>query len=603
MRESAIVYFTEGPTVPWLSKFRYSRNIYAYPCPAPSREPLALLSSTGSGVVGGEFFQQGRVDTPIFRKCANLPQIAKITSTTRGALSFTFADTFAEEIGMFPDPLGGVFTFIFEDTESVAASNDLSALVRFLKSLGKDIRRNLAYSATLATMGHSGLVPTPYKNISVLPQFKWLHFSNRGAKQEVYSDFDQLVADDLSDSELFEATRADILENLRLASLADTEIKISHLTGGFDSRLILGGLLCNQLQERYAFYTSGDDRSADKTIANSLKKHYHLRTTDQDGLKNVGAATDFQTRSFLSYEVSDGIVSFSSVIGAVPTKSLILSGGYGEFLRSPFKSRDLLVNDIPAAALRIYGDFAFGPCDSRIISDSLMEYCADRLSSMRSSAFEKGVRPDSIADYFYSADRSRWFIGPTTNTVNRFASRFDPLYSVNALRLAINTPSKEKNCNYWGVRMMESFSPGLSQLPFDTPRIDRCVAERLGLGSGIAFRNEDREPNLVHWSSLDSTAKPISLERPIKSKPTLLSRADVEDIATRLQMSESHVRIGYHALNNLEPLFAYFDREQLETTFNLPTLKRRIHRKPNSRIFLRVFTALYSHLLWQIYSQ
>ena len=213
---------------------------------------------------------------------ARLETWEAIGEKLRGSVTLYMWDRVSQEVAILADPLGAGIVYRFDDGEDFAASSDLASLTRFLESRGKKLTRSARYSACLIVTGCGGVYPSSYDEIDALDHFQYLvidrtsvQLRTYGAKTRVFSNANT-YEDDLLE------TYQDIIDCTQAAIDSPHEYKIAHLTGGFDSRVVLAALLKLGRQDDFRYYCLPSPK-VDRDVAEGLAVASDLRMTEWSG--------------------------------------------------------------------------------------------------------------------------------------------------------------------------------------------------------------------------------------------------------------------------------------------------------------------------------
>ena len=373
--------------------------------------------------------------------------------------------SYKRSIYILPDVLGSAIVFKYQKDNITAFSSDLSSLVASLRLLGLKPKKNINYLVELISTGNGGLNSSSYENIEAIENFSYIKINNNKFTINKYSKHEQFFSTSSSDI-LFEEARCEILSNVESA-LESSLSPVAHLTGGFDSRLILSALSCfPDYKKKVTFFCSGNSELLDKKIALQIGSHLNLRMSDSDG-------TYYTNSQLPSFNASQGLVKLAPP-NAARDNNLILSGGYGECLRSFYKSKYKLDKNynITDMLKALYGDVCFGnDKNTRFTSENFYQDYAKKLDKFIKDSLDKGLRYDAILDYMYLAVRNRYYVGLTSLYNSNISPRIDPLYALSGFKLALNTELEKRQNNFIGLNLMRSFNENILGLPFDYDRI------------------------------------------------------------------------------------------------------------------------------------
>ncbi len=275
------------------------------------------------------------------------------------------------------------------------------------------------------------------------------------------------------------------------------------LSGGFDSRLIVAGLLAAGAEPRLFVY--GDGGSADVTIARTVADatglvldvidksvlDRDLPTPDLeslersalffDGLPNDGIydkGTDRRTRL---QQTADGVIA--------------LNGGGGEIFRNFFHlpDRRFTARDIVRAFYRTFNRAVF-----RRTAD-LADYEARLAASMQDNLGVPVVAGTRLTrrqvELLYPLFRCHYWMGVNNSVAVRHGHYTTPLLDTELVRLAQRIPLRWKNAGAFESRLVAALHPGIAALGsshgfrFDTgPGWRARMAEQLTCARPVGLR-------------------------------------------------------------------------------------------------------------------
>lgn len=590
---SAPVVYHSRKVNPSLLPFALADNVYvANASPSLSPNRYSAVGVHGSGVVDGRFVERPS-DLRWITEEDHL-NLADLGSSIRGSLCLYIWDRSNKELHVLPDPLGGGLVFRHDDNDGTAVSSDLHSLVVFLLSIGKRPQKSLAYLAEIMATGNGGLIPTSYENIGVIGQFEYFFFAGAGVTVGDYASKTSFFRNDLSADDALEALRTEVSDNLRGVASAGHLIKTAHLTGGFDSRLVLAGLKSLGVENDFVYFCSGRKELPDRQIAEKLSSEFDLTMTEYPGGDLNTSADVFEDNFIKSMRYSSGIVS-GQLMGPVTSPiggSVILSGGYGECLRSFYdKSVDREIECTTAElAHKLWGNVGFSqdPTES-LLADSLRNRLVSRFGALLEMASGLGLRSDSQLDYMYLNVRNRYYVGEVSRQWSTDVARFDPLYTLSGPKVALGLSLADRSANILGFDLMNKLSPDLAHYPFDTPRFNDHYISLRGTPPMRGFRNGrppryDGRKSLVVGQSAGAAfpkATVVDIEKARLIKAPLRQVAGLEKV--RHQCKE---------------MLAGVPRSELEQSFNYVVLMRLMNAPLNNRMHIRTVYNLYGSLLW-----
>jgi hypothetical protein len=220
--------------------------------------------------------------------------------------NFSYVQIDGGTITVAPDPFGLTRVYTYERNGTVVVSNDLAAMVAFLKeTLPGVIRPLLPVLAGGFTFGAHFTRYTAVEGITVLHFGSYLtidHEAERQASVHVCSPLWREIEDIYRSSDpegLYQHYLAagldDVFRNLeRSFSHLVPSDKVFLLSGGQDSRMLLSFVLAAGLKDRFSFFTHGSEDEADSIYAAQLREAFDLqREKDQRRFSTSGFRGDW----------------------------------------------------------------------------------------------------------------------------------------------------------------------------------------------------------------------------------------------------------------------------------------------------------------------
>ena len=368
---------------------------------------------------------------------------------------------------IFPDPLGSSILFYYQKDRVFACSTDLQELVDVLNENGIILKKNLHFLTETVCTGNGGFFESSYEDIEALMPHRYLRICNgevfflKYRTESVIFEIPKFGIDEIY---------ADINANI-LAILEKKDIKkISHITGGFDSRLVFSALIHNNIsaKDHIAFLCNGNKKLVDKSVAMKLCGTFNQPMVNVPGILSNPNFADNLLRH------TSGLSMQHPPIAKIRNE-LTIAGGFGENLRS-FYSQALtgeagIEQDLAKVIEKLYGSVLAIDEKSRFVSTNFYESFLARFKAKVAFALDNGLDFFAAIDYLYISVRNRYFLSQTSINYSNISPRVDPLYSVFGAGYALHMDAKSRQSNLLGLELMHSFSPACLALPFDRERI------------------------------------------------------------------------------------------------------------------------------------
>lgn len=574
-------------------------NLYVLGCdPLRIRGQGQVFAVMGCGAIGSKFVTDA--DTAE-HALGNLGVHVKDTAAyMRGSLCLFGFDSKAGEVVVAPDPFGAALVFVYKSKGFAAASGDIKSLICALQAMGIRARRSLKYAVEVALIGNAGLTPSPFEDVELLPNFSRLLFDSDGMRtEELTWVHDLFRVTNGNEAERREQIIAEILTNASAAIEADSSRKVAHLTGGFDSRMVLATILHHNAKSQFTWHTTGDPKLPDMLCAGTVASAEGLRMSRYPGYSQRKVPEGYESRIRASLDYSGGLVHIGPHEGCGHENALILAGGYGEIMRSffdyRFDARNLSLGDQFERISWVSRKVTPGRTDPLISKEFAAEL---------RHAFEKhvaraeflGIREDARLDYFYLANRNRYWVGLLSFLWSRVAFRFDPLYSLSAAALSLATPRERRAQNFIGLDVMMTVRPQLLQYAYDRemagPEYRRArlwpTLSKTGALRPPAWIDERIEP-VERWSCDSSTFN--------------LPKVTANDVAAARTARVTPAQWASRAMvtARVKELISCVDTSELHSIFNKSELDVLLASQPTTMGYIRLINLLHAYLLWYVH--
>ncbi len=502
-------------------------------------------------------------------------------------------DRVSQEVAVLADPLGAGIVYRFDDGKDYAVSSDLRSLVRFLESRGKKLTRSAKYAACLIVTGCGGLYPSSYEEIDSLDHFQYLLFSRSTVRVGSYSIKQRVLNNENTYEDDLLETYQEILDCTQAAADAKHENKIAHLTGGFDSRVVLAALLKLGRQDDFKYYCLPSPK-VDRDVAEGLALAFNLRMTEWSGA-NWSILPGSVDEQFLGSMVrSEGILPSAPDIGMITAGSLMLQGGYGEFYRAYYyKDMAAAVKAGPVAlAAQMWGGRGY-PAEG-VESIFAQEYADDvalRLGKLVDEGLEHGVRADAIPDYLFMRVRNRYFVGNQSREWSGIGSQFDTLYGFGGLSATYKLDFDTRKSNVFGFDLLNMLNPSLIRYPYAKPAFD------------WKYKQLRQVPDVLQF---DTSASPQIDARPGTraarrngSSPAAPSDTQIER-ANRLNIPANRIAQVDYAAPRLLPMIEEAKEHDpaFSSVFNMDALMAKINAPTQTSADINLILTMYSSCLW-----
>ncbi|MGP9817248.1 hypothetical protein ACT3UA_13240 [Glutamicibacter sp. 363] len=372
-----------------------------------------------------------------------------------------------------PDPLGAAAIYQYQNAGINLYSTCLDSLEIIVNSLSLPLTKSVKFQVQRIILGNGGYDSSPYEEITTIEAFHYLQISDAGSLVERYSIFDHLDHPYSYLSEL-DATKKDISDSIAAIANSNYSTKISHITGGFDSRLLLSAIIDSDASDVFQFFCSGPTGTADRLVADSITVDYRLRRTNKAGL-SAGPTNNVTEQLVAPLFHSNGVANTGPNGREEKSGILAVGGGYGGLLRSTFGAR-MQSLDSSSTPQEIFSKFdPYYDHKNSMLSGHSFSGIKSSLKVEWSKISEQYRAPAQYGDALYLHVRNRYHFGYNAMQWSRIGSRVDPLYSVHGYFLSIRSTPMLRASNLIGHDLLAAFHPSLLTVPFDKPKFDHSL--------------------------------------------------------------------------------------------------------------------------------
>ncbi|MHA7244484.1 hypothetical protein ACX80R_15020 [Paeniglutamicibacter antarcticus] len=507
-------------------------------------------------------------------------------------------DTDAQEILCLPDPLGGALCFRYRSDYVQIISTDMVSLTHVVTAMGLPLKKSADFQLERLILGNGGLIPSSYEHVDRLELFEYWLVSKDGVQRDQYSQSQS----EPTYVEAVQAISAEISESVLAVSRLPTERRIAHITGGFDSRLVLAAAMAAGCAEDFMYFCSGPAGSTDRKIADGLSRTFDLRRSSGGGLA-ASQLTHVHEQLLAPLYHSGGITSSGPNGGETKSSVVVAGGGYGGLLRSTFSSRFSTIDPKNVSPISLMEMLAPRPPGSaRIYADSTLSLLGERMFQEWNRLRDIGYEHDSIGDAFYLSVRNRYHFGQNSMLWSRIGRRYDPLYSVSGATAAARLPLYSRQTNVLGFDVMKSFGVDLEKYPFDTKRFSdayrtlrRAPEQRKLEGCGPIEFDDSHE--IIHGGKVNL---PSSLDSLAVISPTLSGnerKATIEK-ANKIGLNYWHIATLESAQESLRSALNQFGLSAVEGLVDSKYAWHLAKDRLTKRAEIRDVYAMYGLVAW-----
>lgn len=562
--------------------------------PTARRSPSGLTYVVAGFAALGEVLisPDERVDEAVLRRALDDPDT--FSTEIHGAAALFVHDPATGRSVAVNDPFGSCFLCVYRDAKRTVVSTDLSLMRIHLKENGVQLRKSIRHIASMFATGVGGFASSPYEGVEILT-FGTYATAAGDTVQINELDLAPLVAEakEMEYATGIAMVDEDIKGTFRALAARSDISPIAHLTGGADSRLVLAYLQNLGISDRYMYYCSGHPGETDRVIFESLAKHLDLTSAVGSGVSMHRYPASLEEELTGPLDYSSGMNMSGPTKDWARTDTLILAGGYGETLRSPYGADpELVMSSSPRERLQ----FAWsnnlnvgGAPGASYISEDFIDDLAAATDPIVQRGLDAGLSPDAALDLLYVA-RNRMFVGNLTYDHNDFVRRIDPLYSLKGTLFALTRPLDLRKANVIGFDLTASNAPELLQLPFDTPRFGEDYLRYRAMPEPIEFANADKPLRTAAPLRVPTREYPV-MYRP---KPT----KEQEKFAKEKKASLRQVVWADTVRSRLSAFLEKIDDSEFDTVFHGDVVRSTLARPFPNRVVIRNMLTLYALMQW-----
>lgn len=593
MFPAPVIYRTNAPESS-LASYELLPNTYVVGATSPSLiARRSVLGLHGTGSWNGKLVSD-LADASALVDSRDVYSWETIGERLRGSVTLYAWDRISQELAVLPDPLGAGIVYRYTSATVTAVSSHLPSLAQFLEARGVKLTRSAKYSASLIITGSGGMYPSSYVEIDALEHFEYVVFGHDSVQVRTYGVKQRVFSNSHSYEDGLLETYQEVLECTKAAIESKHDYKIAHLTGGFDSRVVLGALLKLGGQEEFKYYCLPSVK-ADREVAEGLAGSYGLEMTNYSGA-DWAVLPGSVDEQFLGPMVrSGGILPTAPDIGMSNAGSLILQGGYGEFYRT-FFSTDMsgaVLSNPRELAEKMWGIRGYPALNGEsIFKHDFAEEIALKLKVMVDEGVEMGIRADAIPDYLYMRVRNRYFVGTQSREWSSIGSQFDTLYGLSSLSATYRLDFDTRRSNVFGFDLLQMFDKDLIRYPYakTTPfnwkyqRL-RGLPETLEFDAATVPRFDSRQGRVGVRRNGTNIAGPTQRQIDLANRMNLPS--------TRIAQMELAAPLLLPMIDQIRDLAPEFS-----DVFNMELLTSKLSGQVESPADVNLILTMYSSCLW-----
>lgn len=238
------------------------------------------------------------------------------------------------------------------------------------------------------------------------------------------------------------------------------------ITGGKDSRVVLGIALAAGLRERLTLFTRGYAGHPDTVVGEMIAARLGLPHRREPPLGSDQPA-DLDPHAFLAllrtiaFQADGGIGGWDNISGRALGCETLVSGHFGEVLKAYAKHSPDGPLD-PIAMVRLQAPF--DPLD--LLRSTARERLADLLAGQMAEARSAGAEEADLPDLFYWRNRVPNWLGGIRGIKSFERQPILPLGVPALMQLAFTMTAPERKMELAHFTLLERTAPELIELPF-----------------------------------------------------------------------------------------------------------------------------------------
>jgi asparagine synthase (glutamine-hydrolysing) len=428
---------------------------------------LEVRTLTGAAACVGPLWYRGRFGNAALRVLLDECEAGRRPDETQLRGNFALFLYTPHQCLLLNDILG--FVRIYVSPDGLFYSSSWLAACAYLQRVELDAASAIEYVLLGAAHSRHSVA----LGVDLLPLGRALDLNRRCTWRRLSGGFDPGATEFGSSDEAVEA----IAEHLRTVSTevvaAFSERVNTALSGGFDSRLIVAGLLAAGMQPRLFVY--GDPDSADVAIAKTVAGATGLALDEIDKrmINRDLPAPDIesleQSALFFDGLPGDGIddpgadrrTRLQQTVGGC----IALNGGGGEIFRNFFHlpDRAFAARDIVRTFYRGFSRAVFRASDGLATYESRLVASIRNIAGMSATGNERLTRAQ--VELLYPLFRCHYWMGVNNSVAVRHGYYATPLVDLTSVRLALRVPLRWKNAGALQSHLIAALHPGIAAQP------------------------------------------------------------------------------------------------------------------------------------------
>ncbi|WP_417863523.1 hypothetical protein [Vreelandella venusta] len=394
--------------------------------------------------------------------------IDEFLKNARGCYLLVDIDLKKNEVGFYNDPLSLYPVYWFENEQYSVVSNLPIWMESVLSSIGVELARDGLLAGYDLAVGTGAFGVTGWSDFHLIPFGSSLTLTQSTLRVVEFRSLDRFFKSNLSFEELLENSATEIRENIQAIAGSRYKNKVSDITGGMDSRLVLAGIFDQGLEEEFLYHTNGGHPVPDANCALNIMEVFDLTRirTVCEYSQPVASQPINTFKSFIyQSQGSRFIYGRPFETNAVQENLIKVGGGLAGGFKSTYSLR--LKNNVDkSVSLEDAVSAMFLPATD-CLSDDLVRHVREELTNLFANLNKKyNISYVAAMDFFYVLSRSRYLIGVGEFPNSVIRPKVHALYGESLISAAFKLTDQERRSGKLHYELMKKLSPELWKLPF-----------------------------------------------------------------------------------------------------------------------------------------
>lgn len=394
--------------------------------------------------------------------------IADFIENARGSFLLIEIDTQTNTVTLYNDPLSLYPVYWFENEQYAALSNMPIWMESVLSAAGVEVERDGLLAGYDLAIGTGAFGVTGWSEFNLIPFGTSLSLTQAKLKFNEFRSLDKFFNTDDSLDTLIERSVIELKENIKAIAESHYTNKVSDITGGMDSRLVLAAIFSQGLEGKFLYNTNGEYPVPDANCALSIMEKFGLtriRTLCQYSQPVATKPISTFKKFIYQSQGSRFIYDRAFETNCVQDHLIKVGGGLAGGFKSTYSLR-LKAKEGQKVGLEDAVSAMFLPA-TEYLSDSLVNRIHKELFSGFSDIHKKyNVSYNAVMDFFYVLSRNRYFIGMGEFSSSAVRPKVHALYSQSLIAAALKLEDDERANGKLHFELMRRLSPSLCKLPF-----------------------------------------------------------------------------------------------------------------------------------------